>query len=191
MKRLTIMLLLMSVTLTSFAQNKIDFFDLANTFDWKLSEEAFKEKYNDRIVVSIDSIADVYASTGNWLLRDIYIGKYETTTFVRYDNQTKKPAIVSLPTTELLDSMGQIVCSDIEQITSRKLGKPDISLDDMNLAAFNMGDLGIETGNIKMWMSTSPTFMTITAGNDESTIDFYRGCSRDRKRTRFPSRFLG
>lgn len=172
MKRLTIMLLLMSVTLTSFAQNKIDFFDLANTFDWKLSEEAFKEKYNDRIVVSIDSIADVYASTGNWLLRDIYIGKYETTTFVRYDNQTKKPAIVSLPTTELLDSMGQIVCSDIEQITSRKLGKPDISLDDMNLAAFNMGDLGIETGNIKMWMSTSPTFMTITAGNDEQRLIF-------------------
>ncbi|WP_285815563.1 hypothetical protein [Phocaeicola sartorii] len=82
MKRLTIMLLLMSATLTSFAQNKIDFFDIANTFDWKLSEEAFKEKYNDRIVVSTDSIADTYVSTGSWLLRDIYIGKYETTTFV-------------------------------------------------------------------------------------------------------------
>ena len=150
MKRLTIMLLLMSATLTSFAQNKIDFFDIANTFDWKLSEEAFKEKYNDRIVVSTDSIADTYVSTGSWLLRDIYIGKYETTTFVWYDNQTKKPAIVSLPTTELLDSMGQIVCADIEQITSRKLGKLDISSDDTNLAAFNMGDLGIETGNIKM-----------------------------------------
>ncbi len=46
--------------------------------------------------------------------------------------------------------MGQIVCADIEQITSRKLGKLDISSDDTNLAAFNMGDLGIETGNIKM-----------------------------------------
>ncbi|MCX4333548.1 MAG: hypothetical protein OSJ55_01585 [Bacteroidales bacterium] len=68
MKRLTIMLLLMSATLTSFAQNKIDFFDLANTFDWK-----FKEKYNDRIVVSTDSIVDIYVSTGSWLLRDIYI----------------------------------------------------------------------------------------------------------------------
>jgi len=45
-------------------------------------------------------------------------------------------------------------------------------LDDTNLAAFNMGDLGIETGNIKMWMSTSPTFMTITAGNDEQRLIF-------------------
>ncbi len=174
MKRLTFVLIFLGATLTSFAQNKttIDFFDFANNFDWKLPESAFKEKYNDRIVISTDSIPDVYASTGNWLLRDIYIGKYKTTTFVRYDNQTKQPAIVSLPTTELLDSISQIVCTDVEQIVNHKLGKPDISLDNMNLAAFNMGDLGFETGNIKMWMSTAPTFMTITARNDEQQLIF-------------------
>lgn len=172
MKRLTLLLLFAGATLTSLAQNQIDFFDLANSFDWKLSEDAFKEKYNDRIVISTDSIPDVYAATGNWLLRDISIGKYETMTFVRYDNQTQKPAIVSLPTTELLDSISRIVCADIEQIVNRKLGKPDLSLDDMNLTAFNMGDLGFEKGNIKMWMSTAPTFMTITAGNDEQQLIF-------------------
>ena len=107
MKRLALLLLFVGVTLTPFAQNKIDFFDLANSFDWKLSEDAFKEKYNDRIVVSTDSIPDVYASTGSWLLRDIYIGKYKTMTFVRYDNQTQKPAIVSMPTPELLDSISR------------------------------------------------------------------------------------
>lgn len=68
MKRLALLLLFVGATLTPFAQNKIDFFDLANSFDWKLSEDAFKEKYNDRIVVSTDSIPDVYASTGSWLL---------------------------------------------------------------------------------------------------------------------------
>ena len=128
MKRLALLLLFVGVTLTPFAQNKIDFFDLANSFDWKLSEDAFKEKYNDRIVVSTDSIPDVYASTGSWLLRDIYIGKYKTMTFVRYDNQTQKPAIVSMPTPELLDSISRIVSADIQQIVNHKLGKPELSL---------------------------------------------------------------
>ena len=172
MKRLAFLLLFAGATLTSFAQNKIDFFDLANSFDWKLSEEAFKEKYNDRIVVSTDSIPDVYASTGSWLLRDIYIGKYETMTFVRYDNQTQKPAIVSMPTPELLDSISRIVSADIQQIVNHKLGKPELSLNDIDLSTFNMGNLGVEKGNIKMWMSTAPTFMTIIAGNDEQQLIF-------------------
>ena len=160
--------------MASFAQNKnkIDFFDLADSFDWKLSEDAFKEKYNDRIVVSTDSIPDVYASTGSWLLRDIYIGKYETMTFVRYDNQTRKPTIVSMPTPELLDSISRIVSADIQQIVNHKLGKPELSLNDIDLSTFNMGNLGVEKGNIKMWMSTAPTFMTITAGNDEQQLIF-------------------
>ena len=172
MKRLALLLLFVGVTLTPFAQNKIDFFDLANSFDWKLSEDAFKEKYNDRIVVSTDSIPDVYASTGSWLLRDIYIGKYKTMTFVRYDNQTQKPAIVSMPTPELLDSISRIVSADIQQIVNHKLGKPELSLNDIDLSTFNMGNLGVEKGNIKIWMSTAPTFMTIIAGNDEQQLIF-------------------
>ena len=172
MKRLALLLLFAGATLTSFAQNKIDFFDLADSFDWKLSEDTFKEKYNDRIVVSTDSIPDVYASTGSWLLRDIYIGKYETMTFVRYDNQTRKPAIVSMPTPELLDSISRIVSADIQQIVNHKLGKPELSLNDIDLSTFNMGNLGVEKGNIKMWMLTAPTYMTITAGNDEQQLIF-------------------
>lgn len=172
MKRLALLLLFVGITLTPFAQNKIDFFDLANSFDWKLSEDAFKEKYNDRIVVSTDSIPDVYASTGSWLLRDIYIGKYKTMTFVRYDNQTQKPAIVSMPTPELLDSISRIVSADIQQIVNHKLGKPELSLNDIDLSTFNMGNLGVEKGNIKIWMSTAPTFMTIIAGNDEQQLIF-------------------
>lgn len=172
MKRLALLLLFVGATLTPFAQNKIDFFDLANSFDWKLSEDAFKEKYNDRIVVSTDSIPDVYASTGSWLLRDIYIGKYKTMTFVRYDNQTQKPAIVSMPTPELLDSISRIVSADIQQIVNHKLGKPELSLNDIDLSTFNMGNLGVEKGDIKIWMSTAPTFMTIIAGDDEQQLIF-------------------
>lgn len=163
MKRLTLLLFFIGATLAAFAQNKIDFFDFVNSFDWKLSEDIFKEKYNDRIVINTDSIPDIYALTGNWLLRDIYIGKYETMTFIRYDNQMQEPVIISLPTTKLLDSISQIV--------NYKLGKPDLSLDDTNLATFNMGDLGFEKGNIKLWMST-PTFMTITARNDKQRLIF-------------------
>lgn len=173
MKRLTLLLLFISTTLISVAQSKIDFFDLARTFDWNLSESEFKTKYNDRIAFSIDSIPDVHATTGNWLLKNVYIGKHETTTFVRYDNQTQKAAIVSLPVTDLPDSLSQkIICTDIEMFVNHQLGKPDLSLDDMNLAAFNMADWGFEKGNIKMWMSTAPTFMTITAGSDEQQVIF-------------------
>ena len=186
MKRLTLLLLFVGASLTSSAQNKIDFFDFAQSFDWKLSESAFKEKYNDRIVISTDSIPDVYASTGNWLLKDVYIGKYETITFVRYDEQTQKPAIVSLPTTEILDSL-----MDIKKLVDHKLGKPELSLEDMDLAAFNMGDLGFEKGNIKMWMSTAPIFLTITTKNDDQQIIFIGAVPQIEREPDFRQGFWG
>lgn len=186
MKQLTLLLLFVGASLTSSAQNKIDFFDFAQSFDWKLSENAFKEKYNDRIVISTDSIPDVYASTGNWLLKDVYIGKYETITFVRYDEQTQKPAIVSLPTTEILDSL-----MDIKKLVDHKLGKPELSLEDMDLAAFNMGDLGFEKGHIKMWMSTAPIFLTITAKNDDQQIIFIGAVPQIEREPDFRQGFWG
>lgn len=170
MKRLTLLLLFVSVAFVSLAQNKIDFFDFAKSFDWKQSEDAFKEKFKDRIVVSTDSIPDVHASIGGWLLKDVYIGKYETTTFVRYDEQTQKPTIGSFPTTEFLESYNNKMCADVEQIVNDKLGKSDFSMNDMNLTSFNMGDLGIEKGNIKIWMSTTPSFMTMTALKDDKQL---------------------
>lgn len=182
MKRLTFVLLFVVTTLTSFAQNRIDLIDFVNTFDWKLSEIAFKEKYNNRIVTGNDSISNIHAETGNWLLSNIYIGKHKTKTFIRYNNEGEKPIIVSVPTTEPQDSIGQFVGIDIEQIVNNKLGKPDLSLDNMSLKAFNLEDLEVETGDIKMWSSTVSTFMTINAKNDKQQLFFisaFPGTKRD------------
>jgi len=169
MKRLTLLLLLANTVFNSLAQNKIDFFDFVQSFDWKLSESAFKEKYKDRIQNSTDSIPDIYVATGSWLIKNVSIDKYETTTLVTYNPENQKPAIISLPDTEFLDSISyNMVCEDIERIVDRKFGNPELNLEDVDLGA-NAENLGFEKGNIKIWMSAAQIFM-ITAKNEEQRI---------------------
>ena len=102
-------------------------------------------------------------------------------TFVQYNNQTQKPAIVSMPTPELLDSINRIVFADIQQIVNHKLGKPELSLNDIALSTFNMGNLGVEKGDIKMWISSAPIFMTFTAETDEQQLIFIMAVPQKRE----------
>lgn len=169
MKRLTLLLIFIGATWSSLAQNRIDFFDFAQSFDWKLSESAFKEKYKDRIVIGTDSIPDFHAATGQWMLKDVYIGDYETQTFVRYNEQPQGIMIVSLPTV-CLDSINYTACTDIEELINRKLGSPDLLFKDTALTSDNTGNtglLGFEKGDFKIWKSTTPIFMITTAGNEK------------------------
>ncbi len=166
MKRLTLLLLFISATCTALAQNRIDFFDFVQSFDWKLSEDAFKEKYKDRIVIGTDSIPDIRAATGQWALKDVYIGDYETQTFVRYNEQPQGIIIVSLPTV-CYDSINHTACTDIEELINRKLGSPDLFFKDMDLTS---NILGFEKGDIKIWKSAAPIFTTTTVGNEKQRV---------------------
>lgn len=166
MKRLIFLFIaFVGANFTSLAQNKIDFFDLAKSFDWGLSECAFKEKYSDRIISNTDSIS---IPISGFQLKEVYVDKYETITFVRYEPSSKQPVIVSIPIVGFLDSINHTVYTDLEKIVDDELANPDFSLTDMDLAAFSgAADLGFEKGNMKMWVSSVPAFMTITAGDNE------------------------
>ncbi len=166
MKRLTLLLLFISATCTALAQNRIDFFDFVQSFDWELSEDAFKEKYKDRIVTGTDSIPDIRAATGQWTLKDVYIEDYETLTFVRYNEQPQGIMIVSLPTV-CYDSINHTACTDIEELINRKLGSPDLFFKGMDLTS---NILGFEKGDIKIWKSTAPIFTTTTIGNEKQRV---------------------
>lgn len=163
MKRLTLLLIFIGATWSSLAQNRIDFFDFVQSFDWKLSEDAFKEKYKDRIVIGTDSIPDIRAATGQWTLKDVYIGDYETQTFVRCNEQPQGIMIVSLPTV-CYDSINHTACTDIEELINRKLGNPELFFKDMDLTS---NIFGFEKGDIKIWKSTAPIFTTTTVGNEK------------------------
>ncbi len=169
MKKLISLLLFSIIAFTSYAQNKVDFLDFARSFDWNQSEADFKIKYKDRIVLKTDSIPDVHAATGNWLLKDLYIGEYEIMAFVRYNAGPQKIAMGGFLAKDLLDN-GLKTCEDIVEIVQHRFGKPDISLEDVSLASFNLEDMGIEKGDLKMWLSDAPVFMTIVAGNEEQKI---------------------
>ncbi len=163
MKKFVLLLAFISLSFSSFSQNnRIDFFDLTRAFDWNQSEVDFEKKYNDRIIFNTDSISDIHAATGNWLLDNVCIGKYETTTFVRYDAENQITVVFAFPT-----EINQEVCIDVKNIVNDELGNPDVYLNDASLASFNLAALGFEKGDLKIWALDSLSFILISAGDDE------------------------
>jgi len=178
MKRLTILLLLAGFAFSVSAQTRIDFFDLADSFDWNLSKSEFVEKYKDRVIISTDTIPD--AGMDSYVLGNVFIGGYRTMTIVQFDAQTQRPMLISLPT----DSLGQTFftdkAEDVERIVEERLGSPDPNdiMEDMEITAYE-GLLGYKTGDVKVWDSAVPMFLTVSAGEGEQRVIAVSAVSRN------------
>lgn len=176
MKRLTILLLLAGFAFSVSAQTRIDFFDLADSFDWNLSKSEFVEKYKDRVIISTDTIPD--AGMDSYVLGNVFIGGYRTMTIVQFDAQTQRPMLISLPTDSLGQTFFTYKVEDIERIVEERLGSPDDVMEDVEITAYE-GFMGYKTGDVKTWDSAVPMFLTISAGEGEQRIIAVSAVSRN------------
>lgn len=167
MKKLILSLLLASILLPSFAQTKIDFFDFVRDFDWDMSESAIQTKYKDRISQKTDTVSNFYIQPqGTILFKNITIGEFEPITITAYDTLTQKRLIYCiLESVEIIDNL------KLESEISIKLGSPLLSVDNYdftNLPTFKA--IGIEKGNIRIWMSEKLIYALMSAEHENQNI---------------------
>lgn len=159
MKKLISFLLLAFTLLPSFAQEKIDFFDFVNNFDWDMSEAEFKTKYHDRIVVDENTPA---ALEGQYVLSGIYFNQYNTETTVRFDSQPKR-IVISLSFITLEDSEH----SKLKEILDQKIGDPTHILYDgrvLNKQDAEILNLGLDY--MRIWVTGIYNFLWYPKNED-------------------------
>ena len=160
MKKLILILVLAFTAQVSFSQTKIDFFDFVRNFDWSISESDFQSKYKNYILPGTDSIPDFHATTGAWLLKDIYMGDYENRIVVDYNEQSNVSTIVLIT-----DTIRDLDYAQIERVVGDELGEPTFADGDVELLV-----LGLQQTSAKLWIKKKQIFCSMALGEDDSKV---------------------
>ena len=163
MRKSLLITLLVFVTIVSFGQTRKDFFNFIGSFNWSMSEADFESKYKNRIVPETDSLAiSMELQKGTYLLNDLKMGDYDCLTLVSYSMEDN-PSIVARLTDEVIQSsMPTVLSVKIDRIVAQKMQEPDLNLDDMPLSAFGFPGVGDVQGRIRLWMTDTLTFGTVS-----------------------------
>ncbi len=175
MKRFFLWTVLLLATVTVSAQEGVNFFDLTKNFDWKMTETEFKVKYHDMIVNSNDTIPDIHAATGSWLLKNIKLVDSDVTTLVGFKDDGTANSISAVIKANKQDSENTLLISKIKLFNIVFLGISDMKLEDADFNQFGWGQIGVEKGDITMWQWDTVTYMQLSG--ESETESFFAICA--------------
>ena len=172
MKRFVTIIALITLSLIMQAQNRGDFLSFVDSFNWKISNEQFEEKYSSRILPKTDSLVTSFTYTYPFfVLDDLSIGEYDCITIVTFPEGTSSPLILSMiPDRVTKKFLQSVLSTKLDNILLGKLGVPDYRMDDVDLGQMGVEWLNGTQGSSKGWLSGNLALITINARNENGLI---------------------
>ena len=167
MKKTLLVLFAILFCFSSNGQSSKNFFDFIKSYNWDITETAFKAKYADRFI-PVDTLMGMPVQK-SYILNDLKVGEYDCSTFISFADTTPGMIVGSLNPNPIISLNPGALADKIDRIVDQNMIDPaDAELEDVPLSTFGVVGLDSVKGVVRIWMMEETGLISIKMMTDST-----------------------